>query len=372
MAPLSSQMGLFGSDVEKNIKAAAADGEPQWDDAGLKVGLQIWRIEQFKVVPWPRSEYGNFYNGDSYIILHTREGDNEVEGEEGSSLSYKIFFWLGLYTSIDEQGTAAYKTVELDDLLDSAASQHREVMEYESEAFLALFPRLKYLEGGVESGFRSVCDVDLEAHVARLLHIKKNRTSTVCAEVPCKRESLNHGDAFILDTGSVIYTWNGAQSSAFERAFTRLAAEELERARIGKAISTNVIDETFWEILGGEGPIKSAKEAGEELPQTSALGDGVLYKLSDETGKLSFDEVNRGSLDLSMLVQDDVYLCDPGTEIIVWVGVGASDRERRAAMLTATKYLALQGKPHTTPIKVFKSTDDAMQDSSFAQIFAGC
>ena len=41
-------------------------------------------------------------------------------------------------------------------------------------------------------------------------------------------------------------------------------------------------------------------------------------------------------------------------------------------MLTATKYLALQGKPHTTPIKVFKSTEDAMKDESFAQIFAGC
>ena len=32
-----TNMSLFGSDLEKKIKQAAADGEPQWDDAGLKV-----------------------------------------------------------------------------------------------------------------------------------------------------------------------------------------------------------------------------------------------------------------------------------------------------------------------------------------------
>ena len=72
-----------------------------------------------------------------------------------------------------------------------------------------------------------------------------------------------------------------------------------------------------------------------------------------------------------MLLPDDVFLCDPGTEIIVWVGEHASDRERRAAMLTATKYLP-SAASRTTPIKVFKTTDDAMNDATFAQVFAGC
>ena len=32
-------------------------------------GTEIWRIENFQPVPLPKSEYGKFYMGDSYIVL---------------------------------------------------------------------------------------------------------------------------------------------------------------------------------------------------------------------------------------------------------------------------------------------------------------
>merc|ERR1711965_322193 len=126
-------------------------------------------------------------------------------------------------------GTAAYKTVELDDLFDGACRHHREVMSQETEAFLSLFPSgITYWKGGIESGFTKVWDVDLETYMARLLHVKKHGRSTVVVEVPCKRDSLNQGDCFILDTGATLYTWCGKQSSVFERAFAKMAADELE------------------------------------------------------------------------------------------------------------------------------------------------
>ena len=342
------------------------------------MGLEIWRIEQFEVKHWPAEHYGCFYEKDSYIILQTYEAP-EVDGIKPDKLCHRIFFWLGLHTAIDEMGTAAYKTVELDDLFDGACRHHREVMTQETDAFKALFPSgITYWEGGVASGFRKVWDVDLDTYMARLLHVKKGanaarQATTVVVEVPCKRGSLNHGDCFILDTGATLYVWCGKQSSAVERAFAKMAADELEHARAGQASVAREIDAGFWEALGGEGPVRSKEDAkGDAPPKALTLGEGALYKLSDGTGRLTFDEVHRGALDLSMLLPDDVFLCDPGTEIIVWVGEHASDRERRAAMLTATKYLALRGKPHTTPIKVFKTTDDAMNDATFAQVFAGC
>ena len=35
------------------------------------MGLEIWRIENFHVVPWPAKQYGTFYTGDCYIVLRT-------------------------------------------------------------------------------------------------------------------------------------------------------------------------------------------------------------------------------------------------------------------------------------------------------------
>merc|ERR1719443_1448641 len=110
-------------------------------------GVKVWRIEHFTVQDAEAS--GKFYEGDSYIILNT------VQVEE--KLERTIHFWLGKDTSIDEQGTAAYKTVELDDYFDGEPTQKREVMGEETDDFKALFGgTLEYLDGGIDSGFKHV------------------------------------------------------------------------------------------------------------------------------------------------------------------------------------------------------------------------
>merc|ERR1712232_104147 len=106
--------------------------------------------EHFHVVPVDKETHGKFHMGDSYLVLQTIAGEGDV-------LIHQIFFWLGKDTSVDEQGTAAYKTVELDDFFHGEAHQHREVMGEESDAFKALFGgSVQYLEGGVDSGFKHV------------------------------------------------------------------------------------------------------------------------------------------------------------------------------------------------------------------------
>lgn len=67
----ATNIANMGTDFEKAVKEAAAGGEKAWIGAGEREGLQMWRIEKFQVVPWPRKEFGRFYSGDSYIILHT-------------------------------------------------------------------------------------------------------------------------------------------------------------------------------------------------------------------------------------------------------------------------------------------------------------
>ena len=141
-----TNMSLFGSDIEKKCKEAAANSEPSGTTLA-ESRLQIWRIEQFKVKPWPQSKYGRFHVGDSYIILNTYIKDPENNPDK---LAWDVHFWIGSESTQDEHGTAAYKTVELDDKLGGAAVQHREVQESESKQFLDYFggKQIMYLAGG--------------------------------------------------------------------------------------------------------------------------------------------------------------------------------------------------------------------------------
>ena len=62
--------------------------------------------------------------------------------ENSELLAWDLHFWIGKYSSQDEYGTAAYKTVELDTYHDPGPEQHREVMGFESEAFKSYFDKI--------------------------------------------------------------------------------------------------------------------------------------------------------------------------------------------------------------------------------------
>ncbi|XP_014672311.1 PREDICTED: gelsolin, cytoplasmic-like [Priapulus caudatus] len=157
--------------------------------AGEEPGLEIYRIVNFEVTAWDKRKYGEFFSGDAYIILKTGK-------TRSGSYSWDLHFWLGKDSSQDEQGTAAIKSVELDDALGGQATQWREVQNHESSQFISYFKKgIIYLEGGAESGFTKV---DRDAYTKRLLKVKGHR-NVRCHEVERKCSSLNMGDVFILD-----------------------------------------------------------------------------------------------------------------------------------------------------------------------------
>eukprot|EP00975_Prorocentrum_lima_P034293 7206961-Prorocentrum_lima.AAC.1 len=54
-APLAeSNVAHIGSDADKAARKAAAQTEDAWIGAGDAPGVQVWRIEQFQVVEWPK------------------------------------------------------------------------------------------------------------------------------------------------------------------------------------------------------------------------------------------------------------------------------------------------------------------------------
>lgn len=128
---------------------------------------------------------------------------------------------------------AAYKTVELDMSLGGAAVQHREVQGSESDEFLSLFKVVRYLEGGVASGFKHV---DVDAFTTRLLQIKGRRNIRV-SQVKLSPDSMNSGDVFLLDAGRKIYQWNGKGASNVEKTKALEARAGMPRAHHGRSRS---------------------------------------------------------------------------------------------------------------------------------------
>ncbi|PAA59801.1 hypothetical protein BOX15_Mlig019412g1 [Macrostomum lignano] len=182
-----SNLALFGSKTEKDVKKAASEVETAWQPVKECTSdeLFVWRIEKFKVKAWPKEDYGKFFSGDSYIVL------NVYKDPDGDELLYDVHFWIGKHSTQDEYGTAAYKTVELDTFLDDKAVQHREVQEHESSMFKSYFKTITYLKGGCATGFRQVKP---EEYKPRLLHFCGVRRNIEVKEVKLTRKALNSND----------------------------------------------------------------------------------------------------------------------------------------------------------------------------------
>jgi gelsolin len=331
-----SNLALFGSDVEKNIKKESAAHEPAWANAGSHVGLQIWRIVNFKVVDWPKEDYGKFFNGDSYIILRTYKPNPANE-----ELNYDLHFWIGSNSSQDEYGTAAYKTVELDTHLDDKPIQYREVEGHESELFRSYFPKgIQLLEGGADSGFRHVTP---EKYQPRLFHFQGTGKNVVVTQVPAAKSRLNSGDVFILDLGLKIYQWNGSAASPFEKTKAVAFVGELKTERSGKAVVAEVVDEgnvqhPFYAALTQEDVV-------DKKVITNTHIETQLFRVSDAGGQLQFSKTKSGSVSSSDFDANDVFVLETNKTCFVWIGKNASPAEKQNGFGYAHKHLMSTGNP---------------------------
>jgi len=356
-----TNIAFLGTELEKKIKAAAAGKEKQWEGAGKAPGLQVWRIEKFQVVPWPKDQYGKFYTDDSYIVLNTYK--------RGTAFAHNVHFWLGETTSQDEAGTAAYKTVELDDVLGGVPVQYREVQGYESDAFVALFKPngIRLLSGGVSTGFRNVKPHEYKP---RLLHVKGNKKNVRCIQVPLSRDSLNDGDVFLLDTGMVLYQWQPEGASVAEKAKAAQVARAIDDER-GSKVDIKVLEagtsdedsEAFWKLMGGKGAVKSKAEGGDDA---TAESHRVLLRLKIEDSDISFDKIAEDKIAKKLLTSDDVYVLDTGAEIFAWVGKKASKDERKLALGYAQKYLQDSGRPaYLSVCRIFEGGENEIFNAAF-------
>ncbi|OMO79453.1 Villin headpiece [Corchorus olitorius] len=335
------------------------DLDSAFQGAGQKAGIEIWRIENFCPVPVPKSSYGKFFTGDSYVILKTT-------ASKSGALRHDIHYWLGKDTTQDEAGAAAVKTVELDAALGGRAVQYREVQGHETEKFLSYFkPCIIPQEGGVASGFKHV---EEEEYKTRLFVCRGKHVVHV-KEVPFARSSLNHDDIFILDTKSKIFQFNGSNSCIQERAKALEVVQyikdtyhdgkcEVAAIEDGKLMADAETGE-FWGLFGGFAPLPRKTATDED----KTVDSSTTKLLSVEKGKA--EPVEADSLTRELLETNKCYILDCGLEVFVWMGRTTSLDDRKSASGAAEELIRDSDRPKSHIIRVIEGFETVMFRSKF-------
>lgn len=328
----------------------------EFERAGQNPGLQVWRVENFDLVPVPENLYGGFYTGDAYLILNTIK-------QRSGNLQYDLHFWLGDLCSQDESGSAAIFTVQMDDFLGGKPIQYREVQGHESKTFLGYFKSgIKYMKGGVASGFKHV--VTNEVSVQRVLQIKGRRVVRA-TEVPVSWESFNQGDCFILDLGDEIYQWCGSQSNRFEKLkATQVAKGIRDNERSGRArvyvCDEGMEREKMTEVLGPK-PDLPPGASDDIKADASNRKRAKLYKVSNASGGMTVTLVaGENPFVQSALESGDCFILDHGSDgkIFVWKGKDANMDERKAAMKAADEFIKKMGYPKHTQVQILPESGE--------------
>merc|ERR1712130_1058858 len=291
----------------------------------------LWRVQNLELVPVPEGHWGQFYDGDCYLLL-----DKNQEEEH-------VYFWIGGQCSIDEQAVAAIKAVELDNLFGGLPVQHREAQGFESSRFKAIFPDgLIIKKGGMESGLKKA---ETNAHEAKLFKVAGG-IRPVMTEVDMAWSSMNHGDVFVLDSGKKIFVWKGSGASGQEKMSAGMIAAKM-KDHVGEEIvhvddgdEEAECDEEWTEHLplDGRGQILDKDAAADKAVTTEVSKSIDLFKVSDVTGEMKTEQVKEGNLSKDDLDANDAFLVSAGAlGIWVWLGRKATKEERQSAMQLGEK-----------------------------------
>jgi gelsolin len=101
--------------VLKNLKKSGGRALGFMPDNG-EGEAEVWRVENFELVPVAFNTRGFFFGGDSYVIKY------EYKNKRGGH-GFVIYYWQGKHSSQDEKAASAIHATRLDSELNGKAIQ---------------------------------------------------------------------------------------------------------------------------------------------------------------------------------------------------------------------------------------------------------
>ncbi|KAM4718305.1 supervillin a isoform 12-T12 [Anableps anableps] len=351
------------------------------------LAVEVWHILEFDYSRLPRQSIGQFHDGDTYVVkwkymVSTAVGKRQNPEQQKTAGAGKekccYFFWQGRNSTINEKGTSALMTVELDE---ERGAQVQVLQGKEPPCFLQCFKGGMIVHSGKreeeeessQNDWRLYCvrgEMEVEGHLL---------------EVACHCSSLRSRASMVLlgVSQALIYLWHGCKSQTHTREVARVAANRLKEhcpletgLHSSSKVTIRECDEEsepagFWEALG-----RRDRKAYDCMLHDPGRFNFTprLYQLSSSSGEFTAVEFLYPARDPEQVnsmpfLQEDLYgasqpalfLVDNHHEVYLWQGWWPQDSEstgsarirwdsdRKCAMETVLQYC--RGKNEKKPPK---------------------
>ncbi|CAF0805451.1 unnamed protein product, partial [Didymodactylos carnosus] len=244
---------------------------------------EIYRMEDFRMIVYPKNMYGTFFSGDSFVIQYTYQHDMK---------NYTlIYYWLGQHCTQDEQGAAALGAIELDKKLDGTATIIRVVQDKEPTHFMAMFHgHMIVFKHGKRSGFRNLQEDNENIDDTYLLQVRGlSKYDTKAVQVDLRASSLNSSDCFVLFTKTNVYIWCGKGSTGDEREMSKIVARPRTTDPI--MVFEGQEKDDFWNYFNGGKDVYPSEKRFQQQPQIFENYPIRLYEISNANGKMTAIEI---------------------------------------------------------------------------------
>uniref|UniRef100_A0A336MGA1 CSON014978 protein n=1 Tax=Culicoides sonorensis TaxID=179676 RepID=A0A336MGA1_CULSO len=340
------------------------------------VGFHIWKVDSTSIEAVPKSQYGTFYDENTYIIYAAavkgtfpdkRAISRDIKTST-SRIERSIHIWLGENTTSDRSKAAAYKIIELDAHTDHTATLFRESQDNESCRFLSYF-------NGDE--ITILCGTNSISTPAfpRLYQIR-GKTCSVCTQR--KTISWQHFTSscvMVLATKRILFVWIGRACNSIEKQRGLKIATKLkdqyvvpELTIVDDGYEQSMIErrKTEWNrfLNLGQRMVQPVFVAGPYQPPILKL-----YQCDTVSGIFRVELAKTGCLEqIDLYGKYPIYIIDAHLRgVWIWVGRKASKQERADAMRHARGYVIKKNYPSTLPvIRVI----DRYEPAEFVNIFA--
>ncbi|XP_058649022.1 supervillin a isoform X9 [Onychostoma macrolepis] len=363
---------LDGVDVGRGYGLVEGDEGRNFEISTLSV--DVWHILEFDYSRLPKQSIGQFHEGDTYVVkwkymISTAVGkrlhSERIIGPGKEKCCY--FFWQGRNSTVNEKGTSALMTVELDE---ERGSQVQVQQGKEPPCFLQCFNGGMIVHAGKREEEEENAQNDWRLYCVR----GEKPIEGHLLEVVCHCSSLRSRISMILLNipKASMYLWHGCKAQTHTRDVGRTAANKIKEQcpleaglHSSSKVSIEECDEGaepqgFWEALG-----RRDRKAYDCMLQDPGKFNFTprLFQLSSTSGEFVAVEFVYPSREPNLVnsmpfLQEDLYtatqpalfLVDNHHEVYLWQGWWPQDSEstgsarirwdsdRKCAMETVLQY----------------------------------